>query len=381
MNTLSYLFSPLKLKNIDLFNRITMAPMYVGYAGADGRVNELVIEHYKKMGSSGASLIVVENICIDVSGLGSPFTLRVDNDEFIQGLEKVAHIIHKGGAFAFAQINHAGRYAFPKERIAPSPVKLWDITPREMTKSEILMIVEKYAQAAERIKKAGFDGVELHGGTGYLLSQFLSPRLNIRTDEFGGDIEARMRFPLMVIKAVRENVGNQFPVGYRLLADELFPGGFTLDEAKVFAKACKEDIDYFSVMVGTHESFKMPPYVHMERNEGYMVPYAKAIKHAIPEKIVIAAGRIQTPLYADEIIKDGEIDLIGLARVLFADPLWPKKAKGEIQEPIIPCNPNCSQCMDMLMKGKKPYCSQWSKEERQEFVKKIEQIKASEKSS
>ncbi len=381
MNTLSYLFSPLKLKNINLFNRITMAPMYVGYAGPDGRVNELVIEHYKKMGSSGASLIVVENICIDPSGLGSPFTLRIDNDEFIQGLERVAYTIHNEGAYAFAQINHAGRYAFLKDRIAPSPIRLWDVTPRGMTKSEVSIMIEKYAQAAERIKKAGFDGVELHGGTGYLLSQFLSPRLNIRSDEFGGDINGRMRFPLMVIEAVREKVGSQFPVGYRLLADELFPEGFTLDEAIVFAKTCSKDIGYFSVMVGTHESFKMSPYVDMEKNEGYMVPYAKAVKQAVPEKIVITAGRIQTPSYAEKIIKDGEADLIGLARVLFADPLWPKKAKGEIKEPIIPCNPNCSQCMDMIKKKKKPYCSQWSKEVRQNFIKWVEQIATSEKSS
>ncbi|MCX8109883.1 MAG: NADH:flavin oxidoreductase [Syntrophorhabdaceae bacterium] len=373
MNTYPNLFSPIKIKGLELSNRITMAPMYVGYANPDGKVNDLVLEHYKKMGASGAALIVVENMGIDPSGLGSPFMLRVDKDEYIEGLKKIAHVIHAEGAYAFAQINHAGRYAYIKDRIAPSPVKIWDVTPKEMTIDEIHSMIEKYGEAALRIKKAGFDGVELHGGTGYLLSQFLSPRLNKRTDEYGGSLEARMCFPIEVLEAVRNKVGDDYPVGYRLLADELFPGGFTLDEAIIFSKAyASKGIDYLSVMAGTHESFKMPPYVEMERNEGYMVSFAKAIKKALPDMLVIAAGRIQTPQYADKVIKDGEADLIGLARVLFADPLWPKKAKGEITEPIVPCNPSCSQCMDLIMKGKRPYCSQWSREQRQEFLKKIE---------
>ncbi|HPU28787.1 MAG TPA: NADH:flavin oxidoreductase [Syntrophorhabdaceae bacterium] len=371
MNPYPNLFSPFRIKNLNLPNRITMAPMYVGYADPDGRVNDLVLEHYKRMGASGAALIVVENMCIDPSGLGSPFMLRVDRDDYIEGLKKIADTIRNEGSYAFAQINHAGRYAYMKDRIVPSPVKIGDIIPKEMTRDEILMMIKKYKEAAKRIKEAGFDGVELHGGTGYLLSQFISPRLNLRTDEFGGSFEGRMHFPLSVIEAVRGAVGNDYPVGYRFLADELFPGGFSLDEAIIFAKACVEKgIDYLSVMVGTHESFHMSPYVEMERNEGYMVPYAGAIKKALPETPVIAAGRIQTPQYADKVIKDGEADLIGLARVLFADPLWPKKAKGEIAEPIVACNPSCSQCMDMIMKGKRPYCSRWSKEKREEFLKK-----------
>lgn len=373
MNLYPNLFSPIKIKDLNLSNRITMAPMYVGYADGDGKVNDLVLEHYKRMGASGAALIVVENMCIDPSGLGAPFMLRVDKDEYIEGLKKIADTIHNEGAFAFAQINHAGRYAFMKERIAPSPVKIWDVTPKEMTVEEIKIMIGRYGDAASRIKKAGFDGVELHGGTGYLLSQFLSPRLNRRTDGYGGSLEARMRFPIEVLEDVRKKVGDGYPVGYRLLADELFPGGFTLDEAVTFAKIYAEKgIDYLSVMAGTHESFKIPPYVDMERNEGYMVFFAREIKKALPDMPVIAAGRIQTPQYADKVIKDKEADLIGLARVLFADPLWPKKAKGEVNEPIIPCNPSCSQCMDMIMRGKRPYCSQWSKEERQEFVKKTE---------
>lgn len=368
MQKYELLFSPFKIKNVDLINRITMAPMFVGYANPDGTVNTLVLNHYKKMGSSGVALVVVENVCIDPMGLGSPFMMRIDSERYIEGLNKVADVIHAEGALAFIQINHAGRYAYVKDKIAPSAIAFGQSTPREMKTEEIYYLVDAYAKAALRAKTAGFDGVELHGGTGYLLAQFLSPRLNKRNDSYGGSLENRMRFPLAVIDAVKRRVTDDYPVGYRLLADELFPGGFGIDEAISFAKELtKKGIDYISVMVGTYESFNIAPYVEIEKTEGYMAFYAKAIKNAVPEIPVITAGRIQTPECAEKILRDGAADLIGLARVLYADYLWPKKALGLIKEPIIPCKPNCSLCMDRIFQGKRPFCSRWSKEERSAY--------------
>jgi 2,4-dienoyl-CoA reductase (NADPH2) len=367
MEKYELLFSPFKIKNIELANRITMAPMFVGYANPDGTVNSLVLNHYKKMGCSGAALIVVENVCIDATGLGSPFMMRIDDERYIEGLKMVADVIHSGGALAFLQINHAGRYAYAKDRIAPSPAAFGQTMPREMTTDEIHHIVDAYAKAALRAKRAGFDGVELHGGTGYLLAQFLSPRLNKRNDSYGGSLEKRMHFPLEVIDAVKRSV-EDYPVGYRLLADELLPGGFGMDDAISFAKELsKKDIDYISVMIGTHESYNITPYVEIEKTEGYMALYAKTIKEAVPGIPIITAGRIQTPECAEKILNEGSADLIGLARVLYADSLWPKKARGIITEPIVPCNPNCSLCMDRILQGKRPFCSQWSKEEKQAY--------------
>lgn len=368
MEKYKLLFSPFKVKNFNLANRITMAPMFVGYANPDGTVNEMVLNHYKKMGSSGAALIVVENVCVDPTGLGSPFMMRIDDDRYIAGLRSIADVIHAEGALAFLQINHAGRYAFVKDKIAPSPVAFGQSTPREMSADDVRRIINAYAEAALRAKRAGFDGVELHGGTGYLLAQFLSPRLNGRTDSYGGSPENRMRFPLDILNAVRHKVTEDYPVGYRLLADELLPGGFNIDGAIPFAKELvKNGIDYLSVMVGTHESFKMPPYAEIEKTEGYMVPYAKLIKGAVPGIPVITAGRIQTPAYAEKILQEDSADLIGLARVLFADALWPKKARGIIEDAIVPCKTGCSLCTDRIMQGKRPFCSQWSKEERQAY--------------
>lgn len=365
----SMLFSPIKIQTLTLANRITMTPLYLGYANKDGTVSELILKHYRKMAQSGASLIVVENAAIHESGLGSPFTLRVDNDSCIAGLSKVAETIHNEGTLAFLQINHAGRYAFTPHRLAPSPIKIGEIIPKEMTLQEIRETINAFADAARRVKESGFDGVELHGGTGYLLSQFVSPRINKRNDIYGGSMENRFRFPIETIKAVQNKVGTDYPVGYRFLADELLPQAFHIDEAEILAKEIEKlNIAYLSVMVGTHESLHIPPYVEMEKNECYMAEYAFRIKKAVSKTPIITAGRIQTPEGAESILREGRADLIGLARILFADPLWPKKAQGLIKEPIILCNPMCSHCLKSTMKETLPYCTQWPKEERDSIL-------------
>ncbi len=368
MQSESILFNPIKIHGLALKNRITMAPLYLGYADQNGMVTPLLLDHYQRMARSGASLIVVENTAIDRMGLGSPHMLRAYDDSYITGLTLLAKTVKQAGALAFLQINHAGRYAFLPERIAPSPVKIGDVTPRKMTIEEVDHVIKAFAKAAGRAKTAGFDGVELHGGAGYLLSQFFSPRLNRRNDAYGGTLENRMRFPLEVVDAVRQTVGDNFPVGYRFLADELLPDGLIVEEAGVLAQELeKKRIAYISVMIGVHESFPIQPHVEMEREEGYMVPFAHTIKGALFKTPVITAGRIQTPGFAESIIREGKTDLIGLARVLFADPLWPKKARGAVQEPIIPCNESCSLCARTVALGRPAYCSQWSDEERTAF--------------
>ena len=177
-----------------------------------------------------------------------------------------------------------------------------------------------------------------------------------------------------VVEAVMDAVGQDFPVGYRFLADEMLPDGLQLEETRVYAsELAKRGVAYLSVMVGTYDSFYLPEYKEMEREQGYMVKFAHEVKAAVPGTPVIAAGRIQSPEFASNIIEKGEADLIGLARVLFADPLWPKKARGEIKEPIVACEPTCSLCMQRVMKGKPAYCSQWSKERRESFLKSLGQ--------
>lgn len=372
MSSPSTLFTPFKVKELTLKNRIIMAPLYLGYANSDGTVSPLLLEHYREMAGSGAAMIVVEHTGVDPSGLGSPFMLRIDDDRYISGLVELARIIQKEGALAVLQINHTGRYAYIPERLAPSPVKTGDVVPKEMTEQEIEETIQAFATGAKRVKEVGFDGVEIHGGTGYLCVQFLSPRTNLRKDRYGGSLENRMRFPLEVVDAVLTEVGESYPLGYRFLADEWLPDGLHIEETSVFARELeKRGVAYLSVMAGIHDAFYLPEYLEQEKREGYMVHFADSIKKAVQTTPIVTAGRIQSPETAEMILKKHEADLIGLARVLFADPCWPKKAESQRTEPIVECKHTCSLCTKRVMTGKPAFCSQWDKGRREAFLKRL----------
>jgi len=366
------LFSPLKIKEMVFKNRIMMAPFYLGYANPDGTVSSLMLDHYREMAASGVAAIVVEHTGVDHSGLGSPYMLRIDDDRFIPGLSNLARAIQDEGALAIIQLNHTGRYAYAEERLAPSPVKTGGVIPKEMTQKEIDHVIKAFAAGARRAKEAGFDGVEIHGGTGYLIVQFLSPRTNHRTDKYGGTLQNRMRFPLEVVDAALNEVGQDYPVGYRFLADEWLADGLHPEETNIYARELgNRQIAYLSVMAGTYDSFVLPEYQQRERQEGYMVHFASEIKKTVSKTPIVTAGRIQSPDTAERVLREGAADLIGLARVLLADPLWPQKAQGTAPGPIVPCEPSCSLCMQRIIKGKPALCSQWPKERRKAFLKRV----------
>ena len=357
----SHLFSEISIQGLTLKNRLTMAPLYLGYAGEGGTVSSMILDHYRLMAQSGVAMVVVENATVDYpTGSGSHRTLRVDTDDNLDGLKKLAGTIKQEGALACLQINHAGRFAHAAtEPLAPSAVQTFGRMPRALEIDEIEEIIEKYVDAAARAKTAGFDMVELHGGTGYLLAQFLSPRTNQRNDKYGGNLENRYRFPLEVVKRVKERVG-PMPVGYRFLADEWLPDGWHLEGACQFAKSLTTTrIAYISVMGGTYESFSLPEIVEKSKQEGYMLNLAATVRKAV-DVPVIAAGRMATGAFADQAIDDGKTDLIGLARVLWTDPQWPKKVRDGREADIIHCTPDCGDaCMQMVMKGKPAFCVRW----------------------
>ena len=360
------LFKSLKLNGLTLKNRMTMAPLYLGYAEPGGKVSPLMLYHYRLMAQSGAALIVVENSSITPQGSGSYRTLRCDHDRTIKGLERLSMTIKGEKALAGLQVNHAGRFAYVDEPVAPSAVETFGRTPRALTKKEIANIRKQYAKACLRVKKAGFDLVELHGGTGYLLSAFVSPRTNRRKDEYGGAIENRIRFPLEVLKHVKDLVGD-FPVGYRFLADEWLPDGLHLYESRILAKALEENgVAYISVMGGTYESFYLPEIIKKSAQPGYMVSLAAAVKKEVRVP-VIAAGRISTPSRAEKILKERKADLIGLARMLWVDPEWPQKAYRGQDRSIIKCNPGCDACTKLVTRGGAAFCPKWKKEHREAY--------------
>lgn len=358
------LFSKMTIKGLTLKNRLTMAPLYLGYAGEGGTVTDMLLDHYRLMARSGVAMVVVENSTVDFpEGSGSTRTLRADTDDNLDGLKQLAATIQQEGVLACLQINHAGRFAgAAHEPVAPSAVETFGRMPKPLDKDGIRRIIDKFVRAAVLSKTAGFDMVELHGGTGYLLAQFLSPRTNQRTDDYGGGLGNRRRFPLEVLAKVQGAVGD-YPVGYRFLADEWLPDGLQLNESKQFAKSLADaGIAYISVMGGTYESFYLPEIVDKSKHQGYMLDLAAAVKSAA-DVPVISAGRFATGGFAERAVSDGKTDLIGLARVLWADPNWPQKVMDEREEDIVHCNPECGDaCMQMVMKKRPAFCVQWPPE-------------------
>ncbi|UCG13329.1 MAG: NADH:flavin oxidoreductase [Deltaproteobacteria bacterium] len=372
MTGYSRLFSPLEVQELTLKNRLTMAPLYLGYAGEGGKVTKLLLDYYRIMAQSGVALVVVENATVDHPlGSGSNRTIRADTDENDKGLALLAAAIKNEGALACLQINHAGRFAGTEEPVAPSAVETFGRLPRTLNKKKLNTIVDKFVNAALRVKKAGFDMVELHGGTGYLLAQFVSPWTNKREDEYGGSLENRQKFPLEVLREVKSAVGD-FPVGYRFLADEWLPDGLKLGESAQFAGALADGrVAYISVMGGTYESFFLPEVVEKSKNAGYMIDLAAAIKKEVNVP-VITAGRIDTGALAEQVIGSGQADLIGLARVLWTDPEWPAKVKQGRESEILHCDPECDTCMQLVMKGKPAFCVRWPHEKLHAWKDKFE---------
>jgi NADPH2 dehydrogenase len=367
------LFSPLRVAGIHLKNRLTMAPTYLGYAGPGGTVSPLLLDHYRLMAASGVAMVVVENATIDHPlASGSERSLRVDTDACLEGLKRLAEAIHQEGAVACLQINHAGRFAATAEPLAPSAVETFGRLPRALPRADLARVAAKFAEAAGRARAAGFDMVELHGGTGYLLSQFLSPRTNRRQDDYGGPLENRAKFPLEVVTAVRAAVG-ACPIGYRFLADEWMPDGLKVEESRLFARSlAAAGVAYLSVMGGTYESFFLPHIVEKSKQDGYMVDLAAAIRREVSVP-VIAAGRIATGELAERILRVETADLVGLARVLWTDPDWVRKVAGGRESEILHCDPACGDaCIQMVMKKKPAFCTRWPPQKVKEYKARFE---------
>lgn len=366
----SMLFQKFKIKNCTLKNRITMTPTFVAYGNEDGTVSPAVLEHYKDMGASGAGMVVVENLIIDNQRSRFGRLMRIDQDDVIPDLAQLAGVIKEGGAAAFVQINHGGRYAFIPNPMAPSPVPAFDgPVPEEMSHQQIETVLQQYENAAIRAKKAGFDGVEIHGATGYLPAQFLSPRTNKRTDRYGGSLENRMYFGLQLVQRVMDAVGSDYPVGYRFMADEWLEDGLKLEESKIYARELsKLGVAYLSVSGGLYESMFLEDKLALSMQENYMADLAGAIKEVV-EVPVIAAGRIATAAAARQVLSTNQADLIGLARVLLADPEWPHKVQEGRDEEINPCRINCDICLKLVMQQKPAICAAWDNARKTRFKK------------
>ncbi|WP_427041141.1 hypothetical protein [Fusobacterium sp. SB021] len=344
------LFSPITIKNMTVRNRIAMLPMGTNFGGQNGEFLEDHIKYYEQRAKGGTGLIIVENACVDFP-LGSNGTtqIRLNEDRFIPALYNLTDRLHKQGACVAVQINHAGASAVPS-RIGAQPVSSSNIpsktggaVPRPLTKEEIENIAQKYAEAARRAQIAGFDAVELHAGHSYLISQFLSPLYNDRTDEFGGSPENRARFCRLVIDKTIEQVGPNFPIILRLSADELLEGGNTLEDTLHILEYLNDGIDIFSVSCALNDSlYYQIDSMYLE--DGWRAYMAEAVKKKF-NKPVIAMGNIRNPKVAEEILASGKADFIGMGRGLIAEPNWAVKVESGKEDTLrkcISCNIGCA---------------------------------------
>ena len=329
MSDFPRLFSPLSLGRLTLANRVTMAPLFLGYARPTGEVSPLILKHYREMGASGAGLVVAENAAVAPEGLGSPFTLRVDGRQYLAGLKQLAQAIKDGGAAASLQLNHAGRFAWQEEPLAPSAVPAGNKTPRALTQEEIARIVQAFAAGAALVKEAGFDAVELHGGTGYLLAQFLSPRTNRREDAYGGSFENRTRLLREVVAAVRGVWPERLALFVRLSATDWVEGGWNLEQSVDLAKTLKTlGVDLVDCSTGG-----LVPRAEIPLGPGYQVPFAARIR-AEAGLATGAVGLITAPVQAEDILAQGSADLVLLGRELLRDPRWPLHAAQALQAEV-----------------------------------------------
>lgn len=345
------LFSPIEIKpGFTLKNRIFMPALQSGFS-EDGSVNRRFTEYYKARARGGAGLLIIGACRFESTG-AKPNVMRLAGEEDIPMWQAFNEEIHAAGpgVKTALQLFHAGRYvangasAGGGDALAPSAVysSYSHDTPRPITVEEIHRLVADWAAGAVRAQRAGFDAVEIIGSAGYLISQFLSPVTNLRTDEYGGSAENRRRFPLEVIRAVRAAVGPEYPVILRLSGKDFIPGSNGLEEAVAFAREAEAaGIDLLNVTGGWHET--TVPQLPGDLPRGGLSYLAAGIREAVHIPVT-ACNRINSPAVAEEILAREDADLIGMGRALLADPELPNKAReGRTAEirPCVACNQGC----------------------------------------
>lgn len=394
------LFSPMKIGNVEIKNRIVMAPMCMGFGQYNGCATETMMDYYEERAKGGVGLIFTEITRInDITGASSFGQLGMSHDYQIPALREMADRIHKHNCKIMVELHHPGRQnlglmigtvpicnigsklmgnlytkiltqtVIPQGKklqdkhivprtVAPSKCersKMSDSVNRELSVKEIKRIICQFVEGAVRVKKAGCDGVELHAAHGYLIQQFLSPNTNKRTDQYGGSLENRMRFLLEIIDGIRSNCGKDFPIVVRLTVDEMYSEigqngkGYNLEEGIKMAKILNDKgIDAIDVSSAAYDTFNywLEPTTFTPGWRKYLANEVKKVVD-IP---VIAANLIRSPKQAEIQLEEGTQDFISLGRPLIADPHWPNKVKSGNENLIKRCV-CCLYCFESMMKG------------------------------
>lgn len=361
MNKYPNLFSPIKIGKQVVKNRIFMPPLSTNL-GNKGYVTDELIEHYRARAKGGVGLFVTEVVTVEPTYVYLPGDMSIYDDSFIEGWKKLVAAVHEYGAKILPQLFHPAYMAFPvpgtPKLIAPSNVGPYYAkeAPRAVTKEELQVIIKQFADAAQRVQKAGGDGVEIHAAHAHgLLGGFLSPQYNKRTDEYGGNLDARLKLTLEVVAAVRERCGKEFIIDVRISGDEYSDGGLNINDMIYVSKQLEiHGVDMIHVSGGTTIARGSSIPASGTKMGSHSQLSAEIKKYvSIP---VTTVGRIVEPWIAEELIANGKADACMIGRANLCDPEFSNKAKAGKPEDIRPCI-GCLRCLNGIMFGKPVACT------------------------
>lgn len=354
------LFEKGRIGPLTLKNRAIMMPMATELAGRDGIVSGRQIKYYQRRAEGGVAMIIHEYTGVDdIDSIPSVHNLRIARDYHISGLERLADAVHMYDCLVIAQLHHGGAASNPaltgRQNLAPSAVPIADgrPVPKEMTLEDIRRIQGKFVDAAVRCKKAGYDGVELHGAHGYLIAQFFSKYYNRRQDAYGGSVENRCRFLAEIIAGIRKELGD-FPIIVRMCGDEMTPaeGFLSLEDGMEIAgylEGCGIDALNISAGSARNAEANCEPFSY---RSGWKKHVAKAYRQTLSIP-VIATNTIKDPAFAEQLLEEGVCDFVGLGRSLLSDPDFMKKARAGRGETVRECI-GCLYCRQRVIRDGLP---------------------------
>ena len=343
-------FTPYKIGKMEVKNRLIVPAMDSGVFDQKGFVYQPTLDYYGARAAGGFGLIIIEITAVEPTGVGMPCEPAGWTDECIPGMTRLADVIHQNGARTIVQLHHAGRETvslMAGKVVAPSsvPCPTNRETPHEFTTQEVYDLIQHYVDAAVRMQKAGFDGVEIHASHGYMGGQFLSPRSNKRVDEFGGGVEGRAYFMKLVVEGIKKACGEDFVVTARVSSKENRIGGLEMEETVVFASMLEAyGYDALHISAGTYETWEtiVPPTAWQS---GWNLGSSRRIKEAVNIP-VFSVGLFHDPYTIETAIKRGDCDAVSLGRQSIADPAFPNKVVGGAEDDIIPCIGCTQRCME-----------------------------------
>ena len=357
---LKHLFSPGKIGNVQIKNRIVRSATYEGMVN-HGYVSEELINLYTELARGGSGLIITGALAVDETAAASPTQPFIYNDEYIEGQKKLVKAVHdESDVKIAAQIVHPGRQGFhPKyPNVAPSPVKepILNKIPKELTAEEIMVIIKKFVDATRRIYECEYDLVQLHGGHGYLLSNFISPHTNRRLDDYGGDISKRTKILVDIFNLIRDEIGKDFPVTIKLQTQDEVPGGLTvegaLEVAKILVETGYDSIEPTGGISESRKTTKNPlpgKFIKTPDDENYLLSTAKTLKPFMKNCSLMLMGGIRNPESAEKFLQEKVADFISMCRPLIYEPDLPNRWKSGDHAPAY-CT-SCNGCGANVFRG------------------------------